>query len=93
MLILYMGIIYTLHFFPIQGLKRKITFSKGSKNFCPRAIHGAFFWGTRGRTDSEKTKNIAVRTFVPQIFYYDQTILWTCRYVNINGTNPNRYTC
>ena len=59
---------YTLHFFPnTRAKEEKMPFPKGSKNFCPRAIHGDFFfWDTRGCNDSEKTKNIAVRTFVPQ---------------------------
>ena len=45
-------------FFPNTGAKEeKTAFSKGSKNFCPRAIHGDFFfWGSRGYTDSDKLK-------------------------------------
>ena len=64
-------------FSPIQGLKRKKTpLSKGSKKFCPRAIYGDLYllghlrvYGFR-----KKLKKIAVRTFVPQILNYDQTI-------------------
>ena len=76
-----MGDIYTLHFFLIQGLKRKKTpLSKGSKNLTQEQFMETFFWDTWGCSDSEKLKNIAVRTFVPPIFYYDQTSILTYYY-------------
>ena len=44
-----MGIMYTLHFFPNIGTKEEKTpfskGSKGSKNFCARAIQWDFFSG------------------------------------------------
>ena len=44
-------------FFPNTGAKKEKTpFSKGSKNFCPRAIYGDFFLDTRVCIDSEKLK-------------------------------------
>ena len=63
----------TPHFFPIQGLKRKIRpFQRALKIFAQEQFMETFFWGTWGCTDFRKTKNIASRTWVPQIFYYGQ---------------------
>ena len=69
-----MGIIYTPLFFPIQGLKRKKRpFQRALNFFCPRAIHWDFFLGHLRVYWFRRTKNIAMRTFVPQILYNDQT--------------------
>ena len=40
-----MSIIYTLHFPNTSTKEEKKNLSKGSKNFCTRAIHGDFLEG------------------------------------------------
>ena len=40
----------------IRAKEEKTHLSKGFKIFCPRAIHGDFFWGTTGCSDFEKLK-------------------------------------
>ena len=64
-----MGIIYTLHFFQIQELKReKRPFQRAIKTFAQEQFMD-FFLGDLKVVDSEKRKKkTTVRTFVPQFF-------------------------
>ena len=70
-----MGIIYNLHSFPNTRAKdEKTPLSKGPKTFAQEQFMETFSGALEGVL-IPKTKNFAVRTFVPQILYYDQTIL------------------
>ena len=61
-------------FFPIWGLKRKKRPFQRALKPLPKSIFWIFFFLVYLSVYwFQKTKNIAVRTFVPQIFYYDQT--------------------
>ena len=72
-----MGIIYTLQFFPIQGLKmKKRPFQMALKNFAQKQFMETFFWDTWGCTDSEKLKILLWGLLShkgPFLEFYDQT--------------------
>ena len=56
-----------------QGLKRKKrTFQRALKTFAQEQFMGTFSGALEGVL-IQKTKNIAVRAFLPQILYHDQT--------------------
>ena len=65
--------VYPPFFSNTMAKEEKSPFQRALKPFSQEQFKETFFLGHLRVYWIRKTKNIAVRTFVPQIFYYDQT--------------------